>query len=235
MNIRISELKRAYQRNMLIGFTIAGLLFVSVVALASTWNREYEEPVVINVEDLRPDTLIVMPPIPPGPTEPIEVTTGQPPEPPEIGIIIAVDDSLIKEAEEIPTQNQIKSWVPDAPVIDPDQYASEANIKRVLESLLPGPKDFVPYDEMPVAINQPSPVYPPLAQRAGMQGVVWLKALIDQEGKVRKVIIEKDSEAHAGFEEAAIDAAYKTTWKPALANGQPVALWVTYKVEFVLK
>ncbi|UCC80642.1 MAG: TonB family protein [Candidatus Zixiibacteriota bacterium] len=228
-------LKRAYQRNMLIGFTTAGLLFSSVFALASTWNREYKQSINVIIDDYPPDTLVVFPPLPPTPTKAINVTTEQPPEPPEFGLIIAVEDSLAEKAGEIPTQNQIASWVPNNPEFDPVYYTSEANIEKVLESLLPQPGVFVPYDEMPVAINQPTPIYPPLAQRAGIQGVVWINALVDKNGKVRDVKIFKESNANAGFEEAAIEAAYKTTWKPAIANGQPIALWVTYKVEFVLK
>lgn len=228
-------LKRVYQRNMLIGFTIAGFLFSSVFTLASTLNREYEQPINFIIDDYPPDTLIVFPPLPPTPTKSINVTTEPPPEPPEFGLIIAVEDPLVEETGTIPTQNQITSWIPNNPEFDPVHYTSEANIEKVLESLLPQPGVFVPYDEMPVAINQPTPVYPPLAQRAGIQGVVWINALIDKDGKVRDVKIFKESNANAGFEEAAIEAAYKTTWKPAIANGQPIALWVTYKVEFVLR
>ena len=234
MSFKISNLKKKYQKNMLVGFIAAGLFVISISALASTWNRGNEESTASALNNPPPDSIILYPP-PPKPTGPIFVIPGPPPAPPEVGKIIPVEDSLIKEVSEVPTQQQLAASAPDAPEFDPDEYASEENIEKVVRSLLPPPDVFVPYDEMPVAINQPSPDYPPLAQRAGIQGVVWLKALIDQQGKVRRVIIEKDSEAHAGFEEAAIDAAYKTTWKPALANGQPVALWVTYKVEFVLK
>ena len=235
MNFRISELKKVYQRNMLIGFTTAALVFSSMFALASALDKEYEPPEDMVYVDYQPDTLVVLPPVPPSPTRIIDPLPEPPPEPPEIGIIIAVEDSLIQEPGEVPTQNQIASWVPDTPEIDPIQYASESNIERVLESLLPQPGEFVPYDEIPVALNKPAPIYPPMPQRAGMEGVVWLKALVDREGKVRDVIIVNDSNPDAGFAEAAINAAYKTVWKPALANGQPVALWVTYKVEFVLK
>jgi protein TonB len=80
-----------------------------------------------------------------------------------------------------------------------------------------------------------TPKYPDLAQRANIEGTVWVKALVDKEGKVRDVIIVKNSGANAGFEEAAIDAAKQTVWKPAISNGQPIAVWVTYKVDFKLK
>jgi len=235
MNFRISNLKRVYQRNMLIGFLTAGTLFVSVFALASNWSKEYEKISIFIEEDPGLDTLIVYPPIPPKPIELEDIRTGSPPEPPEIGQIIAVADTLVKQVAEIPTQNQLTKWIPDNPEFDPDRYTSEANIEKVIETLLPQPGVFIPREVNPVQINTVNPEYPPIAQRAGVEGVVWLNALVDKDGKVRDVIIVKESGANAGFEEAAIKAAYKTAWKPAIANGQPIALWVTYKVEFVLK
>ena len=37
----------------------------------------------------------------------------------------------------------------------------------------------------------------------------------------------------AAAEEAAVKAAYKCRFKPAIQNGRPVAVWVSYQVEFV--
>jgi protein TonB len=235
MNFRISNLKRAYQRNMLIGFITAGLLFVSVFALAATWTDEYEQVVIAADDNMKPDTLIVRPPIPPGPTDIINIKTGSPPEPPEIGEIVPVAESLVEQTAEIPTQDQLAKWVPDNPEFDPDRYTSDANIKKVIETLLPQPDEFIPREVDPVQLNTANPVYPPIAQRAGMEGVVWINALVGEEGKVLDVIMVKESNPKADFGAAAIEAAYKTTWKPALANGQPVAVWVTYKVEFILR
>ena len=39
----------------------------------------------------------------------------------------------------------------------------------------------------------------------------------------------------ARFDDAAIEAAYKCKYKPAIQNGRPVAVWVSYQVEFVLE
>lgn len=235
MNFGISDLKKAYRRNMLIGFVAAGLFFVSLFTLALAWTGENEEAGTVILVEPRPDTLVVMPPVPPRPTETIHVKTEPPPKPPEIGIIVAVEDSLVEEGGKIPTQNQLQTWVPEQPSFDPAEYASEDNIKKVLETLLPQPGVFVPRDVDPVKIHPVRPVYPALPQHAGIEGDVWLQALVDKEGIVRDVIIMKCTNPNAGFEEAAIAAAYKTTWKPAIANGLPVAVWVTYKVEFVLR
>jgi periplasmic protein TonB len=94
---------------------------------------------------------------------------------------------------------------------------------------------FTSYDEEPQVIESVQPVYPPMAMQAGITGKVCVNVLIDKEGMVRDVKISKESGTNAGFEEAALEAARKTTWKPALANGQPVAVWIRYSINFILK
>jgi TonB family protein len=59
--------------------------------------------------------------------------------------------------------------------------------------------------------------------------------LIDVEGRVRDVVVAKESGESESFGRAAKEAALKTVWKPAISNGQPVAVWITYKVSFRLK
>jgi protein TonB len=104
-----------------------------------------------------------------------------------------------------------------------------------LEEYLPPPDEFIPYEEQPLQIDLPQPVYPEMAKKAGIEGSVWVKVLVDKNGDVRDALIYKESGAKAGFEEAAMEAAKKGKWKPALQNKQPVAVWVAYKVDFRLK
>ena len=35
-----------------------------------------------------------------------------------------------------------------------------------------------------------------------------------------------------GFDEAAVKSAYRSTFKPAMYKGRPVAIWYTYEVNF---
>ncbi len=86
----------------------------------------------------------------------------------------------------------------------------------------------------PVLVKNVTPEYPERAFREGFEGVVWVKVLIDTTGKVTDATVVKDSGTDIGFEEAAIKAAYKTKWKPALEKGRPIATLVTYKVEFFI-
>ncbi len=229
-------LKRVYQRNMLIGFGFAGglhLLVVGAIAIAIAINTG--KPMEIPTLIIRTSTDFLPPPTIKDPDNQIKVATPEGEVKPAIGIPEPVPDDKAPVDVEFITQKGITDMAPDSPIENLHDLNIEVNVDDIIKDLMPAPDEFIPYEEYPVQINTVNPIYPPLAQRAGIQGVIWLKALVDKEGKVRNVIIVKDSEANAGFEEAAVEAAYKTTWKPAIANGQPIALWVTYKVEFVLK
>ncbi len=94
---------------------------------------------------------------------------------------------------------------------------------------------FVPYDENPVVVSLPTPKYPEMARKAEIEGKVYVEVLIDTRGKVRDARIIRDSGANAGFEEAALEAAWKGEWRPAMQNKQPVAVRVSYPVVFKLK
>ena len=74
--------------------------------------------------------------------------------------------------------------------------------------------------------------YPEEAKKAGLEGKVILSALIDKNGKVIKV--EVDRSTNPIFEESARKAIMKTQFKPALQNRQPVKLWYTLPIVYKL-
>ena len=74
-----------------------------------------------------------------------------------------------------------------------------------------------------------------MALKAQIEGTVWVKVLVDKTGNVRDAVVVKPSGANAGFEEAALEAAKKGKWKPAIQNKQPVAVWVSYEIKFQLR
>jgi TonB family protein len=229
------ELKSAYQRNTLIGFGLAGGLHLLIIGIMAIIIANSNSPIKAPTFVLRKPTDIMHPPIFTKPNNQIKVVTPQHEIKPKVGKLVPVPEEEAPEDVEYATQNELIEMAPDNPVENLEGLNIEVDVESIRDELFPDPEEFVPREVDPVQINTVNPVYPPLAQRAGIQGAVWVKALVDEEGKVLDVIIVKDSGAKAGFAEAAMDAAYKTTWKPAIANGQPIALWVTYKVEFVLK
>ena len=83
-------------------------------------------------------------------------------------------------------------------------------------------------------VYQSAPVYPEEAKKAGITGNVWIKALVDKEGTVRKVQVHKTS-GNDLLDKAAMAAAYKNKFTPAMQDNKPVAVWITYKVTFALE
>ncbi len=106
---------------------------------------------------------------------------------------------------------------------------------KVVDKKLPSPDDFIAYETAPVKLNEPVAAYPDSAMKAGIEGRVWVKVLIDKQGTVRDALIVKDSGKKVGFEESALTAAKQATWKPATQKGEPIAVWVSYEVKFALK
>jgi TonB family protein len=98
----------------------------------------------------------------------------------------------------------------------------------------PSPDSFIGADSVPVPIHMERPVYPDSAMKVGLEGSVWVQVLVDKAGNAADVRINKTS-GHEFFDRSALDAAKKTTWKPAVQDGRKVAVWVKYEIVFQLK
>jgi TonB family protein len=157
--------------------------------------------------------------------------------PPSIGIPEAVPDEEAPEEVTIATQEELGKIadLSAQSIIGGEGGGDSIAIEIPMEEYLPPPEEFVPYDEPPVQLTEVEYEYPPLAKQAGIEGTVFVKALVDKNGKVRDAIIMKESGSSAGFEEIALKAAYQIKYKPAISNNQPVAVWVVYPVRFTLK
>jgi len=229
------ELKRAYRKNMAIGFLAASALHLiligGVVLIAHLTSKP---PEAVGTIVLKTTADLGAPPTLSAKDIPIRVAAPERAQP-SVGVPTPVPDEEAPEDVEVATMDDLAAMAAPPPVMDLDDMGDKDIIIEDLEELLPAADEFVAYEEAPQQVESVQPDYPEMARRAGIEGVVWVKALVDKEGKVRDVIILKESGANAGFEEAAIDAAMKTSWKPAISNGQPVAVWVSYKIDFIFK
>lgn len=96
----------------------------------------------------------------------------------------------------------------------------------------PGMDEFIQVEKMPDMIDKVNPVYPEEALKNGIEGRVWVKALVSKEGNVKKAVaVKSDNEI---FNQSAIEAAMKYKFTPALQSGKPVALWVVMPFKFEL-
>jgi protein TonB len=149
----------------------------------------------------------------------------RPPAPSRPAIPIESEDEDISEDETIETTEIDLTELPPPPPA-PEQEDESATI-------------FIAYDEAPQPIGgfaaiQKNLEYPEIARKAGVEGTVFVKVLVDAKGNVVDTDVIK-SLGNNGCDEAAIKAIKSVKWKPAMQRDKPVKVWVSIPVRFMLK
>ncbi len=225
------ELKVAYQSNM----TMAALITAGAVALIGLSIFIYQKATYVEMENIPtmviesvmdlgpPPTIVKKPPQ-------IEISKQKIAQP-KVGIPKPVADDEITEDVVLATKEELA----DINVSDLD-FGSDGGVKvDIKEEILPQSGAFVAYEFAPKFIEKVKPIYPRLAQNAGIEGVVYVSVLVDKNGKVRDAKIAKSSGTNAGLEEAALKAALQCKFSPAIQNGRPIAVWATFDFRFKIR
>ena len=98
-----------------------------------------------------------------------------------------------------------------------------------------GPRvKFIPYDDPPQPLSDIRPVYPEIAQEAGIEGTVVVQVFVDKKGRVKDTVILKGI-PNTGLDEAATDAIRKVRFRPAKQRERAVGVWISIPVNFKLK
>jgi len=87
--------------------------------------------------------------------------------------------------------------------------------------------DFQP----PVVKNEPKPFYPPFAEKHGLEGYVNIDLLVDENGEVKLSKVTKSS-GNIILDRAAIQYVHKLKFHPALKEGKPTMVWVSWGVNY---
>ncbi len=85
----------------------------------------------------------------------------------------------------------------------------------------------------PAFLSRTAPVYPEQARRLGQEGKVLLRLSIDERGTLQKVEVLKS--AGCGFDEAAVEAVKRSTFRPATIEGKPAPCIARLPIRFVLR
>ncbi len=183
--------------------------------------------VIKDVAELGPPPSIAAPAAP-------AIAVSGPAVRPSIGVPVPVPDAQITEDATIATQEELAQL--QAPITNDGAGSSDSLVVSDGDLLFgeddPAIDAFVPYQTPPVAIKRMEPVYPELARKAGMMGKVWVKVLVDKEGRIKRAVVMKGEEM---FHEGAIAAAQQWVFKPAIQQDRPVAVWVVIPFEFKLR
>lgn len=142
-----------------------------------------------------------------------------------------------EEIKEIIPQETVQVEASETVLVTEDEIIETA--KEVPPNSLPQQIEYVPQHKISVIPEIPTKqileniVYPALALRQGIEGIVYLELFIDQDGIIRKVEVLKDP--GYGFAEAAVAALEGVVCVPAKANGKTVEVRFRYPVRFTLK
>ncbi len=156
---------------------------------------------------------------------------------PSVGIPVPVPDAEVAPEATIASQSELSQQVSNIPEVSGS--GSQVEIQQDIQVDMSGGGDdpdmdaFIPVEKQPQPIQQPQPKYPELAQRAGIEGNVWVKILVTKDGKPKRAeIVKSDAEV---FNESAKEAAMNSLFTPAVMNNGPVACWVVIPYRFKLK
>ena len=109
--------------------------------------------------------------------------------------------------------------VPEAATVDVQQQMS--------------PPGFTPPSSDAAYLKNPTPFYPELARRRGMEGVVRLLVSVRRDGSVDKVLVSHSS-GHKVLDAAALNSVKRWRFTPASEDGNPVAATIEVPIRFSL-
>lgn len=171
-------------------------------------------------------------PEPPPPEPPPELESmiqPQPPDlPPPVFPVEAPKPPPPKPQPPKPQPPKPRQATPTAPPSDaPPQQAAAAPAAQQA-----GPK--VVTDAQVGYLTRPSPIYPMRSKRAGEQGTVMVRVLVDASGRPSQVVLQKSS-GHAELDESALSALRAARFRPFIDAGTASAVWVICPIGFALQ
>lgn len=225
------ELRLLYKKYASIGLTIAVSLHLLAIGLYYFvgYLQEEDDPVVM-VRIMKYSELGPPPSLTNAEAAP-QVAVSVPVARPTVGVPVPVPDAEVSPEQTIATQQELSAVA--SPVTTGDGDGGPLSIEQDIKiEDDPAIDAFIPVEKQPVPVKEVRPEYPEIAKRAGVEGTVWVKVLVDKEGKAKKAVIMK-SDAEI-FNEPAVAAAMQWVFTPAIMNNGPVSVWAAIPFRFKL-
>ncbi len=235
-----------------------GLIAALLHGLQSTLERPEPREVVISLLSLATDSSPVAAPLRPAPM-PVRQSTPavtaapavQPPTPQPITQPIPQPSPQVV-AQPVPVSHEAPAPVAAVQPVSPASHANApAQELRSVAVAVPAPAPAQPAPATvtpavapamrgPVTVSgveylsPPKVEYPVSARRAGLEGKVMLRLLIDERGTPQRADIQQSS-GHARLDEAARNAALRALFKPHVEDGHPMPVYALVPISFSLK
>lgn len=208
----IADLRSKYSRY----FKISLILSLSFLILAFQISPYPSEPEIILVNPEPPIKITEIPET---------VQKPKPPPPPENPSPIDPSNNELDETSFVETEWYETDIVKAPPPPPPPEIPEETVIFRWSE-VMPEPIGGL-------AAIQNQVKYTEIAKRIGLEGTVYIEAIIDEKGNViESKIIKKIG---GGLDQEALNAVASTKFHPGFQRGKPVKVRITIPIKFVLK
>jgi protein TonB len=149
---------------------------------------------------------------------------------------VIVDAPQTEEVKPVEVKPELAELTPDVPMPEaipeiPPEIEVEA--PPVAESIATTAEAAPEVENLAVS-NRVNPVYPPASRRAGEQGTVMLRVLVDERGRPGDISVLQSS-GFPRLDQAALDGVRKWTFKAAKNGSTPIMSWTRVQVKFELK
>lgn len=171
--------------------------------------------IMLNNEDKRVNDIFKM----------VDIEEYTPPPPEEKKVKkedVKIEETKKEDVVEINKQETITEEV----------LETQKEVKEIEIDYLPQHK-VTTIPQMPTKEIKSRIIYPPLAYKQGIEGVVYLELYIDKDGKIKKINVLKDP--GYGLTEASLKALEGIKVIPAMVDGVAVAVKFRYPIRFTLE
>jgi protein TonB len=222
------ELQSSARQHMIRALILGTLLCTSGFVLAGLLQAIPTPP------PARPDRVIIIDHVPPPPSiredDRVPIVPPAAAKQPVSGIPVLVPEERVPIEPTFASQDELRRAQPG---IEPGA-GTEPPLVADDPDLPPDPRTYVYVEELPTPIHTVNPEYPAFAREAGVSGLVLIQVLVDRDGHVRDARLDPKRNVPM-LNDAALAAARQWTFKPALANNRPVAVWVAVPFNFRLQ
>jgi len=172
--------------------------------------------------------LIILPPSPPINIYEMPKSIQKPKPPPPIDIQPQdyFDDEPIEEIELDDIEININEQLAPPPPLREPKLADDEPIIFVVVEQLPEPIGGI-------KALQEKVYYTEIGRKAGIEGTVFIEAIIDKNGNVIDALVKKG--IGGGLDESALNAVKLTKFHPGKQRGKPVNVRMTIPIKFVLR
>ncbi len=228
----VLELRDLYRKYILSGLLLAGLFHMTLIAAYKIYANITKEQIEFPTNFGKGKITVIPIPLPIGDAYTVPNISVASIGLAQKGIPIPIPDASISLDATIADQTQMNSADIGKDIGDPNGTSFVIPDGTTLVDEETAPPIFQPIEKAPIPINRVNPLYPELARRAAVEGIVYINLWITKEGKVKKAEISKSTSDI--FNQAALDAAVQWTFTPAIMNNGPVSVWVTVPFKFRL-